>query len=212
MRSRKINQCRVANSSTYTRMRGRCLSHLRAADAQRSIVAFASGGAPPPMISQCMISFPWKHGGVDGLLPPLKYQTPSRWNTSSPSLWQAPTQQPPFHCEFFSPTHLVSDSFFSFHAIVCGPSQQQQLRHGHGDPRTQKQYVFSSMVIWSPSILRTAVHDVQQVEQLNMHFAQPSSGTAFTFVPFVNDMVCARRAASVRIATRGPWFARLRNE
>ena len=120
--------------------------HLRTADAQRTIVAFA-GGPPPPMISQCIISLPWKHGGVDGFAALVPDPSPEHLV----ALWQAPTQQPFFHCEFFSPTLCVR-RFFSFHAIVCGPSQQQQLRHGHGDPRTQKQYVFSSMVIWSPSI------------------------------------------------------------
>ena len=121
-------------------------------------------------------------------------------------MWQAPTQQPPFHCEFLSPTHLVSDSFFSFHAIVCGPSQQQQLRHGHGDPRMQKQYVLSSMIIWSPSILRTAVRRAA-VPQLNMHFAQLSSGTPLIFVPFVNDMATSARAgrASEKLAC-ALWF------
>ena len=60
--------------------------------------AVSGGGAPPAVMnSQCIGSLPWKHGGVDGFLPPFQYQTPSRRLTSSPSLWHIPSQQPPFH-------------------------------------------------------------------------------------------------------------------
>ena len=108
---------------------------LLGAGAQRSIVAFAIGGAPTTFSMCIAFSTPWRQGGDVGFFPGVKYHTPFSSSILSPSLWHMLTQQPPFHCENdLSPTYSVSDCFFIFQWKVCGPSKQQQLRHGHGDP------------------------------------------------------------------------------
>ena len=82
---------------------------------------------------------------------------------ASPLLLHAPTQQPPFQkLSVPSATYLVSDTFLKRGYWTCGPSQQQQPRHGHGDALRQKQYVFSVIASESPSIFMTPVSGVLQ--------------------------------------------------
>ena len=123
-----------SRSSVHACVRtARSHSHGRRS-ALSSIVAFAIGGAPTTF-SKCIIRLCLRQGGAVGLSPGVKYHTPFSSSILSPSLWHMLTQQPPFHCENdLSPTYSVSDCFFIFQWKVCGPSKQQQLRHGHGDP------------------------------------------------------------------------------
>ena len=65
---------------------------------------------------------------------------------------------------------------------TCGPSQQQQLRHGHGDAQMRPpQYVYLEKVATSPSTLISHVKSVPQEKKANMHLAHPSSATPLYF-------------------------------